>query len=118
MTSPTDWISALGQVGGAVGTVATFAAIIWIDRRDKNDQAAAQARLLTVEPDYHHGPEGEVDFVACVVNHSKEPFFNVVIVDVRNTRHPDTKWRPADTARRPYERKFLSQAKAARFTCR
>jgi hypothetical protein len=107
MTSPTDWISAWGQVGGAIGTVATFVAVIWIDRRDKNDRAAAQARLLTVEPDYHHRAEGDVDFVACVVNHSKEPFFNVAIVDVCNTQHPEVKWRPADTARRPYEAQIL-----------
>jgi chloramphenicol 3-O-phosphotransferase len=51
-----DWVSALGQVAGAVSTFTAVMVALWVARRDgrwrraeQSDREAGQARLITAE---------------------------------------------------------------------
>lgn len=99
-----DWLAAWGQIGGAVGTVATLCVAIWLARRDNRwrraeqaDRDAAQARLITVELDYYYpgyveGPK----IVAKMVNSSSQPVHEAKVDLLRNIAKPHLRWRYDD----------------------
>jgi hypothetical protein len=94
-----DWIAAWGQVGGAVGTTAAVGIAIWLALREscwrKTEQAdrdAAQARLLTIDTDYHSGGHSPFQIVVIIANNSSAPMLDVGIEAVRNLQEPGLGW--------------------------
>ncbi|HEV2779966.1 MAG TPA: hypothetical protein VGX25_11270 [Actinophytocola sp.] len=84
----TDWMSALGEIAGAAGTVAAVAVALLLARRgarrqriEQADREAGQARLIIAEL---HRAEGR--WWVRTTNHSTAPVFQVEILEVR---HPD-----------------------------
>jgi hypothetical protein len=105
--SVADWVAAIGQAVGALFTAAAVIVALWLaireDRWRRADQAerdaeradrdAAQARLVTVEPDYNRsasfpGPE----IAAVVLNGSQLPIFDVRIVGLRAASETTSRW--------------------------
>lgn len=83
--SALDWVSALGQAVGAVGTLLAVVVALWVASRDgrrrraeQSDRDAGQARLIIA--DVHR--EGGRWWVR-TTNHSAAPVFGVEVVEVR-----------------------------------
>jgi hypothetical protein len=82
-----DWVSALGEVAGAVGTVAAVVVALWVSNRsmrqqraEQADREAGQARLITVD---FYRADGR--WWVRTTNHSAAPVFDVQIDEVRHT---------------------------------
>ncbi len=98
--SAADWLAAWGQIGGAVGTVATLSVAIWLARRDSRwrkaeqaDRDIAQARMLTVDTDYSYGGSSPYQAIVIIANNSNQPLFEVKIESFRSASEPGLKWR-------------------------
>lgn len=98
--SAADWLAAWGQIGGALGTVATLSVAIWLARRDSRwrkaeqaDRDATQARLLTIDTDYAYGGKSPWQMVVLIANNSTLPMLDVKIELVRNSDAVDLGWR-------------------------
>jgi hypothetical protein len=83
--SVVDWISAVGEVVGAVGTLAAVIVALWLARLDRQriwaeleDREAGQARLVTFEV-VRRGGRWRVQ----TTNHSVAPVFDVRVIQVR-----------------------------------
>jgi hypothetical protein len=84
--SALDWVSALGQAAGAVGTLAAVVVALWVALRDgrqlraeQSDRAAGQARLIIADV---HRESGR--WWVRTTNHSAAPVFEVEVVEVRH----------------------------------
>lgn len=109
-----DWIAAIGQAAGAIFTAGAVAVAVWLGWRDRKwrredeaasraeraDRDAAQARLVTVEPDYGYNDWDLNAFDVKVHNGSSDPIFDVKIsqlVAEGQATHPwDFFWGPLD----------------------
>ena len=83
-----NWVAAIGQVAGAIGTFAAVVVALAISRRENRalrteqaDRAAAQARLVVSEV----RAERRIWWVR-TTNHSGEPVFDVRVAEVRCDR--------------------------------
>jgi hypothetical protein len=81
-----DWVSAAGEVTGAIGTVAAVVVALWVSIRsaqrqhaEQADREAAQARLITADL---HRANGR--WWARTTNHSMAPIFDVQVLEVRH----------------------------------
>jgi hypothetical protein len=86
--SALDWIRAVGQVAGALGTLAAVAVALWVARRDgqrlraeQADRDASQARLVTADV---HREDGR--WWVRTTNHSSAPVYSVEVVAARHAR--------------------------------
>lgn len=81
-----DWVSALGEITGAIGTIAAVVVALWIanravrqQRAEQADREAGQARLITADV---HRWEGR--WWVRTTNHSTAPIFDVQVLEVRH----------------------------------
>jgi hypothetical protein len=88
-------------VGGAVATTAAVVVALWLGWRDRRwrreeqaDRDAAQARLITADPEIDM-VGGGVDYtiIIRILNGSPSPVFDVKVVGLRNDERPDLDWR-------------------------
>lgn len=96
--SVANWVAAVGQVLGAVGT---FAAVVvalrlarWERRRDtaeRRDREAAQARLVTITVDYRDFNRAIPGVV--ITNHSEQPVHRPEVHSMGDPR-PPVRWGP------------------------
>jgi hypothetical protein len=99
-SSAADWLSAWGQIGGAVGTLLTLSVAIFLARRDSRwrraeqaDRDIAQARLLTVDADYAYTGSRPFEMIVIIANNSAQPMLDVNVEAVRSLQEPNLAWR-------------------------
>jgi hypothetical protein len=81
-----DWVSAGGEVAGAIGTFAAVVVALWVSirsaqrqRAEQIDREAGQARLITTELRHEDGR-----WWVRTTNHSTAPIFDARILGVRH----------------------------------
>jgi hypothetical protein len=88
----TDWLSAWGQIAGAVATFAAVVVALWIAVRDERrieqnrlDEAHGEAAMAVAEM--------RRDAVAEITNHSSRPIREPKVIDFEFVGRPDIMWR-------------------------
>lgn len=86
----TDWISAVGQAVGAIGT----AGALWLGavtfRRQVRDQHRAQASAITVGSEVEARPLQEPKLLFFITNNSSQPIYRVGLHGVISEEHDGT----------------------------